>query len=87
MHYRHDSHRNQFAVISGQSCVSYERNYKLLPKQISIMLSCHIPNALCYRIFFFHLWWTPRLQSKQSDTALTLSLSLFFSHSPPVSLS
>lgn len=31
------------------------------------MQTSHIPNALCYRILFFHLWWTPTVQSKQSD--------------------
>lgn len=30
------------------------------------MKSAHIPNVLCYRILFFHLCWTPRVQSKQS---------------------
>ncbi len=75
-------------IMQRQSCItedcchlklkttnSWNRNSELLPKHLSIMQSCHIPNVLCYRILFFHLWWTPRVQSKQSDM-VQLSLSL-----------
>lgn len=66
-------------IMQNQSCItedcnlnlkttnSWNRNSEPLPKHLSIMLSSHIPNVLCYRILFFHLWWTPRVQSKQSD--------------------
>lgn len=76
-------------IMQSQSCIaedcchlelkttnSWNRNSELLPKHLSIMQSSHIPNVLCYRILFFHLWWTPRVQSKQSDMVqLSFSLS------------
>lgn len=55
-----------------ETAISWNRNPEL-PKHLSIMQSSHIPNVLCYRILFFHLWWTPRFKSKQYDMGQLLS--------------
>lgn len=55
-----------------ETAISWNRNPEL-PEHLSIMQSSHIPNVLCYRILFFHLWWTPRFKSKQYDMVQLLS--------------
>lgn len=83
-----------FSIMHSQSCItqaccylklktaiSWNRNSELLPEHLSIMQSSHIPNALRYRILFFHLWWTPRFKSKHHDA---VQLSRF--PSPPLIL-
>lgn len=58
-----------------ETAISWNRNPEL-PERLSIMQSSHIPNALCYRILFFHLWWTPRFKSTiWYGTTLKLLLS------------